>query len=76
MRVKNAINKFSQEIEEKTIAHEFLYDTIQSLLQLTFFEIGTPEKSYLLSGLKILDILKFLFKSHLFFFREKIFAKT
>lgn len=29
------------------------YDTIQSLLQLTFFEIGTPEKSYLLSGLKV-----------------------
>lgn len=76
MRVTNAINKFSREIEEKTIAYEFLYDTIQSLLQLTFFEIGTPEKSYLLSGLKVLDILKFLFKRHLFFFREKIFAKT
>lgn len=51
------------------------YDTSQSLLQLTFFEIGTPEKSYLLSGLKVFDILKFLFKTIFFSFVKKYLQK-
>lgn len=51
------------------------YDTIHSLLQLTFFEIGTPEKSYLLSGLKVLDILNLFLKAIFFSFVKKYLQK-